>query len=122
MPQPPETPRLSVPLPISPAEAAAYKAAVDAIRARNPKKPPPERSCDDLMRIRGIGVLISKKLNALGVYRYDQIGRWTEVDIVEYSIVLGFNGRIQREDWIGQAQILARGESTEFSDRVDSGD
>ena len=35
---------------------------------------------------------------------------------------LSFPGRIQREDWIGQAVALASGDETEFSKRVDKGE
>ena len=74
---------------------------------------------DDLKRIRGIGILIEKKLNALEVDTYDQIARWTEDDIAYYDKRLEFKGRIKREDWVGQAEILAAGGSTEFSQCVD---
>ena len=36
---------------------------------------------DDLKRIRGIGVLIEKKLNSMGVTGYDQIANWSAGDI-----------------------------------------
>ena len=34
----------------------------------------------------------------------------------------GFNGRATRDDWVGQATILAAGGETEFSQRVDKGE
>ena len=34
----------------------------------------------------------------------------------------GFRGRAQREDWVGQAKILAAGGETEHSQRVDKGE
>lgn len=77
---------------------------------------------DDLKRIRGIGVLIEKKLNSLGVARYDQIANWTGADIDRMSQLLDFRGRIERENWVEQARILASGGQTEFSRRVDKGD
>jgi predicted flap endonuclease-1-like 5' DNA nuclease len=75
-----------------------------------------------LKRIRGIGVLIEKKLNSLGVARYDQIANWTGADIDRMSQLLDFRGRIERENWVEQARILASGGQTEFSRRVDKGD
>ncbi len=77
---------------------------------------------DDLKRIRGIGVLIEKKLNALGVMHYTQIANWTVADIGRVSEQLDFKGRIERESWVEQARILAAGGQTEFSRRVDRGE
>lgn len=77
---------------------------------------------DDLKRIRGIGVLIEKKLNSLGITSYEQVANWTEADIDRISQVLDFRGRIERENWIEQARILASGGQTEFSRRVDRGE
>ncbi len=72
---------------------------------------------DDLKRIRGIGVLIEKKLNSLGIAHYEQIANWTGADIERISRLLDFKGRIEREAWIEQARILATGGQTEFSRR-----
>lgn len=77
---------------------------------------------DDLKRIRGIGVLIEKRLNSLGVHTYDQVADWTSADIDRISQTLDFKGRIEREAWIEQARILSSGGQTEFSRRVDRGD
>ena len=76
----------------------------------------------DLKRIRGIGVLIEKKLNQLGVLTYDHIANWTARDIERVSQSLDFKGRIERENWIEQARILSAGGHTEFSRRVDRGE
>ena len=72
---------------------------------------------DDLKRIRGIGVLIEKKLNSLGIVHYEQIANWTGADTARISRLLDFQGRIEREAWIEQARILATGGQTEFSRR-----
>ncbi|MEZ5817939.1 MAG: hypothetical protein R3D44_12740 [Hyphomicrobiaceae bacterium] len=77
---------------------------------------------DDLKRIRGIGVLIEKKLNSMGVTRYAQIAAWTSTDIDRVSHALDFKGRIERENWVEQARILASGGHTEFSRRADRGE
>ena len=79
-------------------------------------------SADDLKRIRGVGVLIEKKLNSMGVVSYDQIANWSSQDIDRISQVLDFKGRIERENWVEQARILASGGQTEFSRRVDRGE
>jgi predicted flap endonuclease-1-like 5' DNA nuclease len=77
---------------------------------------------DDLKRIRGIGVLIEKKLNSMGIVAYEQIANWTAEDIDRVSQSLDFKGRIERENWVEQARILASGGATEFARRVDRGE
>jgi predicted flap endonuclease-1-like 5' DNA nuclease len=76
----------------------------------------------DLKRIRGIGVLIERRLNAMQIATYEQIANWTAEDIERVSRMLDFKGRIERENWVEQARILASGGATEFSRRVDRGD
>jgi predicted flap endonuclease-1-like 5' DNA nuclease len=82
--------------------------------------PWPTGEADDLKRIRGIGVLIEKKLNSLGVTHYEQVANWTGADIERISNLLDFKGRIERENWIEQARILATGGQTEFSRRSEA--
>ena len=79
-------------------------------------------SDNDLKRIRGIGVLIEKKLKALGVTSYEQVANWTRSDIDRISETLDFKGRIERENWVEQARILASGGQTDFSRRIDRGE
>ena len=93
----------------------------EAYRGGDPL-PPAGRGTDDLKRIRGVGVLIEKKLNALGVSRYDQVANWTRSDIERFSDKLDFKGRSERENWVEQARILSAGGQTEFSQRVDRGE
>jgi predicted flap endonuclease-1-like 5' DNA nuclease len=80
----------------------------------------PGSGIDDLKRIRGIGVLIEKKLNSLGIIHYEQVANWTGADIERISNILDFKGRIERENWIEQARILATGGQTEFSRRSEA--
>ncbi len=77
---------------------------------------------DDLKRVRGVGVLIEKKLNSMGVTTYAQVANWSGADIDRVSQVLDFKGRIERENWVEQARILSAGGQTEFSRRVDRGE
>jgi len=77
---------------------------------------------DDLKRVRGIGVLIERRLNGLGVTSYEQMANWSADDIARISQALDFKGRIERENWVEQARILATGGYTEFSSRVDRGE
>ena len=77
---------------------------------------------DNLTLIKGIGAVNEKKLHEHGIYHFDQIAAWSEADIVEAETYLEFDGRIAREDWVGQARQLAAGQATEFSERVEAGD
>jgi hypothetical protein len=67
---------------------------------------------DELTKIRGIGAVNLERLNAQGVYRFQQIVDWSEQTIENFNSLLGFKGRIQREDWVGQAQLLIHGHET----------
>jgi predicted flap endonuclease-1-like 5' DNA nuclease len=59
---------------------------------------------DDLKIILGIGPFIEEKLNALGIYTFVQISKFTEEDIEKVTEAIAFfPGRIQRDKWIVQA-------------------
>ena len=64
---------------------------------------------DDLKKISGVGPVLEKKLNALGITKYAQVAAFTEDDVSRVDDALSFKGRIGREDWIGQAKALAEG-------------
>jgi len=61
---------------------------------------------DDLTRINGIGSGTARKLSNLGITKYAQIASWNKKQVEEYDDKLGYRGRVQREDWVGQAQAL----------------
>ena len=58
--------------------------------------------------ISGMGGVLERKLNKLGVYRYQQVMQWDDVAVEEFSKLLSFRDRIQRDNWIGQARRLYR--------------
>ena len=66
-----------------------------------------EAEKDDLTRIKGVGAFLEKKMNGLGIYTYAQLSKftpeWTErlTTAIEF-----FPGRIERDDWVGQAARL----------------
>lgn len=61
----------------------------------------------DLTRINGIGPYIEQKLNEIGIYNYQQISRFKDEDIrVLTELIDFFPGRIERDDWVGQAESL----------------
>jgi predicted flap endonuclease-1-like 5' DNA nuclease len=75
-----------------------------------PALPSPEGEPDDLKRISGIGPGIEKTLHELGIYHFLQIAQFTPDHVAWIDQRLRFRGRIEREDWIGQARKLAAGE------------
>ena len=65
------------------------------------------RHRDDLKQIKGIGIFVEKKLNALGIYTFAQIARFNEEDQQTVSTAIEFfPGRIARDEWVAQAQAL----------------
>ncbi len=66
----------------------------------------PEGKPDDLKKISGVGPVLEKKLNALGITKYAQVAAFTKAEIDQVDDVLSFKGRIEREDWLSQAKKL----------------
>jgi len=65
---------------------------------------------DDLEVIKGIGPKLAVLLNRLGFYHFDQLAGWTAAELAWVDDNLeGFKGRATRDDWIGQARVLAGG-------------
>jgi predicted flap endonuclease-1-like 5' DNA nuclease len=72
-------------------------------------------SADDLLQIKGVGPKLNALLIDLGVRRFDQIAAWGASEIDKVDDHLGaFKGRIDRDQWIEQAGLLARGAIAEF--------
>ncbi|WP_300392050.1 NADH-quinone oxidoreductase subunit NuoE [Henriciella sp.] len=80
------------------------------------------KQADDLKRISGVGPKNEDQLNSLGIHKFSQIAAWTPENVQWVEGYLSFRGRIERENWVGQAKTLADGGETDFSKRVDSGD
>jgi len=77
------------------------------VRTSNWLAAPRGGRADDLLVIKGIGPVNKRKLNEHGIFHFDQVAAWTKADIVAAEAYLEFDGRIEREDWIGQAKKLA---------------
>ncbi len=68
---------------------------------------------DDLKLIKGIGPVMERTLNELGVTTFDQLASFTQTDIDNVSEAIGsFPGRIERDDWVGKARQFALDKST----------
>ncbi|MDU9002653.1 NADH-quinone oxidoreductase subunit E [Sedimentitalea todarodis] len=95
-----------------PAEVAAGEKPVllDAARDGTP---------DDLKLIKGVGPKLESVLNSIGVYHFDQVAAWSPAEVawVDENLI-GFKGRVSRDDWVEQAKKLAAGEDTAFAARA----
>jgi len=67
----------------------------------------PNGEPDDLKKITGVGPVLEQKLNGLGIFHYSQIAALSVEDIRKVDEELNFKGRIDRDDWLGQAAELA---------------
>ena len=70
---------------------------------------------DDLKLIGGVGPKLEQTLNELGIYHFDQVAKFKKKDIAWVDARLRFKGRIERDDWMSQAKVLAKGGETAFS-------
>ncbi len=67
----------------------------------------PKGDADDLKKIGGVGPKLEGTLNELGIYHFWQIAEFTPDNVAWVDGYLSFKGRIDRDDWIGQAKALA---------------
>lgn len=69
---------------------------------------PDHHNADDLKKIRGVGPVLEKTLNDLGIYFFRQIAEFNDdhIDWVADHINT-FGGRIKRDQWVEQAASLA---------------
>ena len=96
------------------AKAAPKKAAKPAAAADAPAPKfldAPSGEADDLKKISGVGPVLEQKLNGLGIYHYHQVAALTAEQIEQIDTHLNFKGRIERDDWVGQAKRLAASET-----------
>ena len=78
-----------------PADVPAFKG-IDA----------PRGEADDLKRISGVSPKLEQRLNDLGVYHFWQIADLDAGAVAALDKSLDTKGRIDRDDWIGQAKKL----------------
>ena len=92
-------------------------ASADGLELRRPALLPQARNGvpDNLQRIRGIGGRNEVRLNELGIFHFSQIAAWTPAEIRWIGQQLAFPERIELDDWVGQAIVLASGGDTGFT-------
>lgn len=79
----------------------------DKVLLRNVEK-------NDLTAIEGIGPFLEKKLNDAGVFTYADIAAWDTAKINAITQQISFfEGRIEKDDWVGQAKNLSGENTTE---------
>ena len=62
---------------------------------------------DDLKLISGVGPKYESTLNEIGIYTFDQVSKMTPEAIKAVEEITNyFPGRIERDDWISQANNL----------------
>jgi large subunit ribosomal protein L19 len=64
----------------------------------------PKGEPDDLTRIKGLDADLAVRLHTLGVTKFDQIANFSDDDIANVDEALSLGGRIEKEDWVRQAQ------------------
>lgn len=93
------------------APKAAKPALDDPDRPKGIEKP---ATPDNLQLITGVGPKIESTLHSLGIYSFTQIAAWTATERAWVDGYLSFRGRIEREEWVKQADALARGGAEEY--------
>ncbi|MBN8953906.1 MULTISPECIES: NADH-quinone oxidoreductase subunit NuoE [unclassified Rhizobium] len=69
---------------------------------------------DDLQLISGVGPKIEGTLHELGIFTFAQIASWHEAERHWVDGYLNFKGRIERDEWVRQAEALAKGGEAEY--------
>lgn len=99
-----------------PGVADVVPAAVMPLRMERPQGLPKPRNDkpDNLQQLSGVGPKNEAILHTLGFFHFDQIAAWKAEQIAWVDDHLRFNGRIEREEWVEQAKLLAEGRMEEF--------
>ena len=66
----------------------------------------PKGDPDDLKLIQGVTPELEKKLNKLGLIKFEQIANLSDDEIARLDEQLQLNGAIERDDWVGKATDL----------------
>lgn len=93
----PEAPQ--APEPLVPAGAEERPATLPGARGGAP---------DDLTLIDGVSPMQQTTLYSLGIFHFDQVAAWTPANVAWVDKYLRLRGRIVEEEWVEQADDLAR--------------
>lgn len=111
--KPVKKPAPAAPKPAAKKAAPAKKAAAPVAAAADARPAmmtdaPADGQADDLKKISGVGPKLEQTLNDLGIWQYEQVAKLKKKDIAWVDERLRFKGRIERDDWVGQAKELAK--------------
>ena len=105
----------------------APKAKAEKVKKAKAQPAPKEKAAEpapvssipeNLELIKGLGPKVNTLLKGLGVTSFAQVASWTAADVSEIDAKLGaFAGRITRDNWIDQAQLLAAGDVAGFEQK-----
>ena len=100
-------------------KANAEKAKAQPAPKAKAAKPAPVSSIpENLELIKGLGPKVNTLLKGLGETSFAQVASRTAADVSEIDAQLGaFAGRITRDNWIDQAQLLAAGDVVGFEQK-----
>jgi NADH-quinone oxidoreductase subunit E len=104
------------------AEKAPVAAKSTSTKAEKPSLEDPNRPAavekpekpDDLKMISGVGPKIEGVLNGIGIYTFAQIAALSKAQSDWLDAYISFSGRIERDEWVKQAEVLARGGEEEY--------
>ena len=65
--------------------------------------------------------LVASQLKAMKITTYAQIAAFKKADIERVNEKLKFKGRIEREQWVPQAKLLAAGKEAAFEKKFGKG-
>ena len=94
------------------AQKAVKKSGNGKVKAANNAQPffglkKPDGEKDDLTQIIGIGKVFERTLHDLGIFHFRQIAAFGPAEIARINSELKeFKGRIEHDDWVGQAREL----------------
>jgi large subunit ribosomal protein L19 len=66
----------------------------------------PKGEPDDLTKIKGIDADLAARLKQVNCIRFDQIANFSDDDLANLDEALQLGGRIEKDDWVGNAQRL----------------
>ena len=104
-------PDASMPLVVAPIGEASFRPSNALDAARNGKP-------DRLIYVNGVDAGTERKLNAAGIYHFDQLAQLSKDDLSALSTALGTPGKAIEDNWKGEAAMLAIGSDTDHSKAV----
>ena len=71
----------------------------------------PKGDGDDISLLSGVGPALEKKLHSYGIFHFWQVAAMSTDDVQKMDEELKLGGRVEREEWLDQAQELMDGKA-----------